>query len=149
MDIEAGRELDARIAEVVFGLTIVHRAWPCYTPPDGSTYEAATDGNDRSWGAVLDIVYQVREPHEDWRDQLGLWCKPVPFYSTDIAAAWLVIDALRARGMWLEELSGRYRECYRAGFSWRNPDRVLLYRQAMALTAPLAICRAALEALTP
>ena len=54
----------------------------------------------------------------------------VPPYSTDIAAAWLVVDYLRALpngGVWLEELSGRYSEGYRCGFSWTKTRAVRIF----------------------
>lgn len=120
METEAGRELDARIAEAVFGYTLDYEFADLHVPP-------------------APHVKELRDQYDEW----GV----LPHYSSDIAAAWLVVEALRARGIWLEELSGRYEESYRAGFSWRDPARGMLYRQAMAATAPLAICRAALEAL--
>lgn len=142
MDIEAGRELDARIA-VVLGLTIIHRAWPCYTPPDGCTYEAAIDGNDRSWGAVLDIVYQVREPHKDWRDKLGLWCAPVPFYSANIAAAWPVVEKAQT---WREDRFMAFcKFLYDHGMRDGWGSCWLLEKSASEAAA--LICCAALEAL--
>ncbi len=122
MEIEAGRVLDALIAETVFGYTLDYEFADLHVP-------------------FAPHVKELRNQYDQW----GI----LPHYSTDIAAAWLVVGALRARGMWLEELSGRYEGHYRAGFAWRDPERGLLYRQAMEGTAPLAICRAALEALNP
>ena len=70
--------------------------------------------------------------------------------SGDIAAAWLVVEYLRGlpnRGVWLEELSGRYEESYRCGFSWIEGAGGTNFRQAIGDTAPHAICLAALEAM--
>ncbi len=117
---DTGRELDARIAETVFGYTPDYEFADLHVPP-------------------APHVKELRDQYDEW----GI----LPAYSTDIAAAWLVVEELRARGIWLEELSGRYETSYRAGFSWRDPERGVRYQQAMADTAPLAICRAALEAL--
>lgn len=72
--------------------------------------------------------------------------RPWPHYSTDIAAAWLVVEAMEARGSALElvdriHLSGtgeRWWCCFK-GKMWGQPEK--------ADTAPLAICRAALAAL--
>ena len=90
MEVEAGRELDARIAVVVFGYTLDYEFADLHVPP---------------------------APHvKDLRDQYDEW-GVLPHYSSDIAAAWLVVEALRARGIWLEELSGRYEKSYRADFS--------------------------------
>lgn len=63
----------------------------------------------------------------------------VPAYSTDIAAAWLVVDKMRQNGR--VYLQGRLN-------SWTfrcSPDGIELF-EADAPTAPLAICRAALAA---
>lgn len=114
MQHEAGRELDALVAEKVMGIEIPQ--W--LEVPEGLT------------------TLTSREI--------------VPPYSTDIAAAWLVVDYLRALpngGVWLEELSGRYSEGYRCGFSWTKNASSTDFRQAIGDTAPLAICLAALEAM--
>jgi hypothetical protein len=91
---EAGRELDQRVAIEVMG-------WTLY----------AGNRNYRQSG------------------------EPVPDYSTDIAAAWLVVEALLARGIYVcvEYASGRW-NC------WAGTVNV------HAETAPLAICLAALKA---
>ncbi len=67
----------------------------------------------------------------------------VKHYSTDIAAAWEVMEAMRKNGV-LSEYDSRFG--YRFVF-WdytKNPQRPF---EATAETAPLAICRAALLAM--
>lgn len=70
-----------------------------------------------------------------------------PRYSTDIAAAWEVVEALAARYLEVEVHQGS-----------ASPQRWCIVRNALqsgylaegsADTAPLAICRAALSALEP
>lgn len=116
-EMEAGYDLDVRIATEVLG-------W---------TQRVAKSQNPRS------------QKH---------WYRPgsnhpivLPSFSWHIAAAWLIVEHLRARGIWLEELTGRYETAYRAGFMWRGDHPFSPhYVQEMADTAPLAICLAALAA---
>lgn len=72
----------------------------------------------------------------------------LPPYSTDIAAGWTVVDAMRERG-WLpliaETLASTYEKPeFAARFTRRSP---MSARQSTASTPELAICRAALKAL--
>lgn len=145
---DAGRETDALIAERVMGLEIIDRAWPCGNEPECGEYEAALSRETDAligWRTTPDVIYKAHEYPTEWeplyKTQLGLWCKPVPHYTTDIAAAWLVVDAMRARGwrvMIYDDMDDRVFivQFGKAGRVSRN-----------APTAPLAICRAALAAL--
>jgi Phage ABA sandwich domain len=63
----------------------------------------------------------------------------VPSYSTDIAAAWQVVEQIA--GTNAVSISTQY-----LPFRWQA---VLAGKTASAPTAPLAICRAALAAVTP
>lgn len=77
--------------------------------------------------------------------------KPVSPYSTDIAAAWLVVARMREIGYIITVSTGEPQElasapdsrtcCVISEQGWRNPKRV------WDQSAPLAICRAALAAL--
>jgi hypothetical protein len=80
------RQLDEQCARLL-GLEIVHRAWPCGYAPDCGTYEAALYKRRQSGlsSIVPDVVYQYIKPYYKWKNQLGLWCKPVPAYSSDPA----------------------------------------------------------------
>ena len=82
-------------------------------------------------------------------------------YSTDIAAAWLVVEHMHARldpaAQGAHQLLtlmcvGHYRDCWAASFDfeltddWHEADRIGAYPfAARAETAPLAICLAALR----
>ncbi len=79
----------------------------------------------------------------------------LPHFSTDITAAWLVVQALEKRGFWCEmrtPFSEPFkRDGYWAGFTphgtsgWNGcPDH-----WTDAATLPLAICLAALKAIEP
>lgn len=122
IDLPAGRELDALIAEKVMGWAPVH---------DGLNFRWA-DGGD----------YEKRHRYVcDWSP------------STDIAAAWQVVERMDSLGWYLtiDRLSSgervRFWRCEwmryteeneKCGDCWEDAD-----------TAPLAICRAALEAVAP
>ena len=65
----------------------------------------------------------------------------IPHYSTDIAAAWQVVERMRERGLYFE-LGVASKAPYAKAWLW-NKDN---YWQAEGRTAPEAICRAALWA---
>lgn len=106
----AGRELDALIAEKVMGGVSRHPEW--YWLRSGTAPE------------VPDLPTPKGRP--------AIFCGPG--FSTDIAAAWNVVERLKAR--------------YRFELVHRGGDRpwvaVFGTWRATADTAPLAICRAAL-----
>lgn len=124
-DMPAGREMDALVAEKVMAWTSVRT---------GKKYDASD----------FDDLYGQSLGGFDWR------C-PVPGYSTDIAAAWKVVEYLRKRkepygaqldhieernqseGIWVVQFCAKYNEAW-----W--------HAHAYADTVPLAICRAALKA---
>jgi hypothetical protein len=105
---EAGRELDALVAERVFGWT-------------------ECDPDARPFGAVFEEPGYGRASNGDRRF--------IPTYSTDIDAAWQVVERVGERccDFTLE----------RAGSAWHADFRMGV---ATATTAPLAICLAALDA---
>ena len=112
---KAGRELDALIAEKVMGLT-----------RHDESYVA------EGVGKVLRFV---------WRDGCGTCVYSgdmfLPHYSTDIAAAWEVVEKADLWSLYGSIGDGPYRACIQFG------DREGLMT---ADTAPLAICLAALKA---
>ena len=128
-DLPAGRELDALIAEKVMGLP--PEQWRHDAPGCEDIYYNVCNRCGLSQNSKSDAeFYQERCP------------EPAP-YSTDIAAAWLVVEKLRlavvsgddpkdgSHGYWAGvpvPLGGNMED-------WRGAD-----------TAPLAICRAALAA---
>lgn len=99
----SARERDAMVAEHVMNLEIIHRLWPCGYAPDGSGYEAVwvDEGDENSpWYMSRDAVYKVREPGVR-PNELGRWCRPVPFYTTDLTAARIVEDEIERRRLQL------------------------------------------------
>jgi hypothetical protein len=120
---EAGIELDALVAERVMGFIVERR---------GEHWRYFNDAISEEGG--------------------GRWTSPVPDYTTDIAAAWQVVEWMRGEDFWfsltykcgvfLGELDkpgyfARFR-CVRGGVRGEHFNA--------AESAPLAICRAALLA---
>ena len=125
---EAGRELDALVAERVMGLDVV------MNPESAMCVGCRVSGG----GAWVVIEYDYHE----WGHKV---VRPLP-YSTDIAAAWEVVEKLEADGI------GRL-ELVRLGWDWNRVWRATFFSTALtegvtgkADTAPLAICLAALLA---
>lgn len=119
----AGREMDARVAETVMGWLVVEGGgedwyerlvtrWPCLVmfPAGNVCLHRSEYGESESW-------------------------KP----STDIAAAWEVVEHLQKSGWWLLLTSPR-----KSTPLWTAVLPGLVYSESE--TAPLAICRAALLA---
>lgn len=124
---EAGRELDADVAEMVMGERVVWR-------------EHNTNERHRLW-----IV------NENWHDQGGRkYYNIAPCYSTDMGDAWYVVERMSALGWWARIQSPFTRgEPSSAGFTplgtsgWNGrPDHFV-----RSPSVPLAICLAALAAL--
>lgn len=134
-----GRELDKQVA-IALGLVIEHESWPCYHSPDCGEYEAALsdDGDPVPFDGRRDIIYREREPEfypgGYGTHELGFWCKPVPFFSTDIAEAWELAEAARLMIVpWGPK--GWYTTSEDGESGWICPYD----------TAPLAICHGFLE----
>lgn len=72
----------------------------------------------------------------------------IPHYSTDIAAAWPVVEKLCLsvlRNANDEYLVGKFDETVWNGDEWVDGQMVCILRPSEAATAPLAICLAALR----
>ncbi len=136
VELDAGRELDALVAEGVMGIPAEHWAPPCVR------YHST---DDAEW---------------DWtRHESSGWCyscsKPIsevpgepPRYSTVIAEAWEVVEKLLA-GRWMVTVVGDSSEAGVEGYEvnvWTAYPRIRSV-DATADTAPLAICKAALAAI--
>lgn len=105
----AGRELDALVAEKVMGLAPVEWSGDCLV-----------HGNQETGGIV-------------------------PAYSTNIPAAWKVVEKLHGEHTFGLDWLGFEGEEWRCVFNWgKDEDRG--FAHAVAATAPLAICLAALQA---
>lgn len=112
---EPGRALDALIAEHIFGCE-VHR-----NPKGG---------------------WSIGEP--DWYDDAGAMYlgNPLPCYSTDIAAAWALVE--QVRGEWdLKSRASGWRACLAVPVG----PSANKYVEADGETAPHAICLAAMGAM--
>ena len=121
-EMEAGRELDALVAERVMGLSV---QW--------------------DYGRVPFYWHPATLAHglEIGPDGLSAVRRPIKPYSTDISAAWLVVEKLRADGFYPEIhalTDGDWRCEIRA-----SGEPIDVWEDAP--TAPLAICRAALAAI--
>lgn len=115
--LNAGRELDAAVAERVMGWTRTHETHRLH----GRTYlRGAAPATGR--------------------------LQAVPAYSTDIAAAWLVVEKLREHG-WFPSVQAQ-EECGQLGGRWLcEVDPRFSFIDGDGSTAPLAVCRAALAAM--
>ncbi len=141
-NLTAGRELDALVAERVMGEAVA-RGVRCY-------YDCGSAPDD------MGLLETERTNH-----YYGKAYDPVPHYSTSIASAWLVVEAMRAKDIGLSLIAsadGWY--CTAASdIEWgfvRGTDypKITLvggeHEQWQAFdSAPLAICVAALTACEP
>ena len=133
-ELSAGRELDALIAEKVMGWEYAQSS------PDPAKYFCKEYGNNAGWWYRPSMTPGVKH----WGCAT---CSPPPEYSTDIAAAWEVVEKL-APDLYVtiedeRHNSERFVSCWFRGDLWDNPNAEYL---AQAGTVPLAICRAALKA---
>lgn len=127
----AGRELDALVAKQVMELPDVGR----YSRQSMESIEWTHHG----WNSDgYDYYYWLDDEYNPLRS--------VPPYSTDIAAAWQIVEKLKAIdvefSLYYREWDGGRDEAHRWSAWFREGAEYQVY----APTAPLAICRAALLA---
>lgn len=151
------RKLDALVAERVENWRWMKYQAPNYSttrlltalfPPDAPNRICVPNGYDRIWQPS-----NSREPRFSGWDSVPWWedgerQSGFPHYSTDIAAAWMVVEKMRADGWWME-----LRHCLDGGVpAWQcelthNQDRFRGLRLYIsAASAPFAISLAALRA---
>ena len=118
--IEAGRQLDELIAIKVLGFE-KHEGW-----------------DENSVGQRVDDTHFIRFDDNDIVVEYQAW--ELPHYSTDIAAAWLVLEAL---AFYCELGKSTKEKNWIKIFADKGSLRII---EAEADTMPLAICRAALKA---
>jgi len=133
--LEAGREMDALVATEVMGLP----PWKEFVLEDIPGEPCGGFGDycnaDLHW------------KHNDQIKERGINDLKRPWdYSTSISAAWQVVEKLHSLG-WVVDVTvdngtGRYCKVWKMG----NDGRDVGSEERDALTAPLAICRAALKA---
>ena len=123
LNMTAGREMDILVAEMVMGQTNFEHLGFYWT--EGTT----EDGQD-GWEGIYCPRCGASEGSKD---------KCCIHYSTNIAAAWQVVEMLRSK-LWgrIELVSGLEWHC------WSDLDKAKSWGSGD--TAPLAICRAALLA---
>jgi len=120
----AGRELDALVAEKVMGWTVCRDA---------------SCGGCEATVLLMEDGWRVRAPLDQGGWPLGWWTP-----STDIAAAWEVVEKLRVLGFNVSVSCAHGMRTWDVrGWKADNTGRFI----AHAETAPLAICLAALDAL--
>lgn len=120
---EASRALDAEIAEKVMG--------GVWVPNTGCAGHAWLQVGSLT---VMERGYPRKSSREVW--------DTCPRYSTDIAAAWLMVEKMRETGRYFHLEFSTIRGDWRCEFG-TEPDI-----DRTARTAPLAICLAALAALS-
>ncbi len=116
-EIRAGRDLDALVAQQVMGWSGVENR-----PDRMSTYLGGDGWSGKNPGGVL---------------------SDIPYYSTAMAAAWLIVE--RLHGDWycsVRERPVEYNE-WACTFAHRRATQTV---EGLANTPSLAICRAALNA---
>ena len=131
-DMPAGRELDALIAEKVMGREICdEEEWSVQTSRSGLRVEGMVCPK-HGLNSCLQRAF-------------------LPFYSTDIAAAWEVFEAVQ-EGITGKVYGGSILAAYVGGLNGyfaefkRGCEPGPLEVSEFGVTAPLAICRAALKA---
>lgn len=136
---EAGRELDALVAEMV-----THEpprlSWELLSP-DGTASAFTGQSPAEVESFQRSILEQI---HKSWlKDYHVGSCKHYPRYSTDIAAAWMVVEKMEESGfgITLHEVIPDSDACVFLCNFGLNPDD-----ESCELTAPMAICLAALKA---
>ena len=146
--LEVGRELDALIAEKVMGLDVLGWASGVCYGGDGWYIQ---DAEPKTHPAFLEHCFcDIGDYGDSWPVALGhdVGCLGVVrFYSTEIAAAWEVVEKLRGMGLnirlhtWGE---GWQFACGNVFTDWVIPDDAYW---STAKTIPHAICLSALRAL--
>lgn len=136
-----GRELDALVAERVMG-------WKWVKIPDFSREKQL----GVRWNRIRALCPPCGNPPADMREKTIDTGHLKPF-STDIAAAWLVLERMKSMGWevsvtwenWNECPGEPLEYCWSAEYNYyTNDERDFRQAFAQADTAPLAICRTAL-----
>jgi hypothetical protein len=144
-----GRELDAAVAEEVMGREIFSREWPCIYFKSDETWEVAPEDyqtrEPRRWGGQPEIVWKFSAVNIYGQPYSSL--HRVPDYSTDIAAAWDVVEKIEALEYGKVRIDGSHYHGWHCSVCWGpgNDGEGEAFGVPGA-TAPEAICRAALAA---
>ena len=129
LNMQAGRELDALISMHIFG----------------KNPELRMDFTTKTSTELCIAHYSYSAPVHVFKTQDGYF-SVLPRYSTDIAAAWQVVEKLRET-MYFVSISASA-DCGASWLcEWTTADTAIDFVRAG--TMPLAVCRAALLAVTP
>ena len=143
---EAGREMDALIESHVFTHLTMQRICTIYHDGGGGWEEIESLYSDDhgTWSRAMLPVDAHREPC--WLMDEAIWQVVRP-YSTDIAAAWQVVDALIPK--WDVQIDmSRAQNSFARLVGRGNVVWYAYGNERGASGAPLAICRAALKAVS-
>ena len=138
---EAGRELDALIAERVMGWGFwksKHGYWNI-EPPNGehfSTY-GRFPHSDKYDSVTGELLPEVR-----WWE----YCDELPYYSTSIADAWLVVEKLKDDDLNYFAIDQNYANEGKCGIYFNPFDFGKFPPDIVGDNVPHAICLAALKA---
>lgn len=138
----AGRELDALIAEKVFGHTtkmVEYLDSYSVTDKDGKHFESDDPDRVNLRKVLVAVMERDQIMYGHWECDYHVRLNVVPHYSTDIAAAWLVVEKM---GDGKNFALAKGPEHWTAGFS--KGDNMAAEN---AKIAPHVICLAALEAI--
>lgn len=136
-EMSAGLELDALIAEKVMGAVVYDRQVQGTAKRESICLR---NGDHLLKGAPYQFPADAE--NDKWYYQYEYWSP-----STDIRCAWTVLEALVARG-YTFEVFARGAKGWGAASGPKSPPDVIYHPMlAFGETAPLAICRAALQVL--
>jgi hypothetical protein len=147
---EAGRELDALVAEMMEP----RASLPTITADEARLREWGKDREKWLWYSC----HEIESPDGWWEAEIGTDHgesdkdhSPVRWRtrrepSDDIAVAWLVVEWMAERG-WIVDVQNRQLTRWACHVSFPLPDARHVFETED--TAPLAICRAALKATEP
>lgn len=136
------REVDAQVHREVFGFSDIRRL-PTFVSPDSG--ERMVDGtgmmqNETFLGSV-EWCYLPRYDHDEKGDE---FCEVVPDYHDDMGCAWEIVEHLQAQGHAVR-LSNKTHVSFWWVYVYANDAAEPFDAVAQDESAPLAICRAALE----
>lgn len=133
---EAGREMDALVAEKVMGWRDIR----CH------------QGGNLPFGVPDDDFNRDVDEHKKHGNcgfPMEYHREPIPMFSNDISAAWEVVEKLLDKNLHLilrDQAENGYSADFYLAQDWPNPPCKFIAEYVRGDTAPLAICRAALKA---
>jgi hypothetical protein len=137
---EPGRELDALVAEKVMGLKLIEKKEPF---ENYITYKHITLGTCTSTtppGKYLEINRERGYGNQPYTTYI-----PVPNYSTDISAAFEVLEKVPCHAYEIYQEWAQSPRCIL--FEWNSIKQEMTKIESSGKSAPHAICLAALKAM--